>query len=98
MESGYVVGGTAWLWSQPDCEQQLDYLFIDEAGQMSLAMALVAGRAAKNIILLGDPQQLEQPQRAIHPHDSEVSALAPACGAEREGLPSSQYRVGKPTD
>jgi uncharacterized protein len=76
MENGYVVGGTAWLWSHPDCEQQLDYLFIDEAGQMSLAMALAAGRAAKNIILLGDPQQLEQPQQAIHPHDSGVSALA----------------------
>lgn len=71
-----VVGGTAWLWSNSSMEQQLDYLFIDEAGQMSLAMALAAGRAAKNIVLLGDPQQLEQPQQALHPEGSGIAALA----------------------
>jgi len=53
----------------------LDYLFIDEAGQMSLSQALAASRAAKNIILLGDPQQLEQPQRGAHPEGSDVAAL-----------------------
>ena len=56
-------------------EQQLDYLFIDEAGQMSLPMALAAGRAAKNIVLLGDPQQLEQPQQGTHPEGADVAAL-----------------------
>lgn len=76
LDDGYVVGGTAWLWSDEFMEQQLDYLFIDEAGQMSLAMALAAGRAAKNIILLGDPQQLEQPQQAVHPHGSGIAALS----------------------
>jgi uncharacterized protein len=54
---------------------QLDYLFIDEAGQMSLAVALAAGRAAKNIVLLGDPQQLEQPQQGSHPEGAGVAAL-----------------------
>ncbi|MCB9925601.1 MAG: TM0106 family RecB-like putative nuclease [Planctomycetaceae bacterium] len=72
---GAVVGGTAWLWANADAEQALDYLFVDEAGQMSLAMALAAGRAAKNIILLGDPQQLEQPQQGSHPEGAEVTAL-----------------------
>ena len=76
LNDGYVVGGTAWLWSGEIMEQELDYLFIDEAGQMSLAMALAAGRAAKNIILLGDPQQLEQPQQATHPYGGGVAALA----------------------
>ena len=76
LEKGTIVGGTAWLWSHEECEKKLDYLFIDEAGQMSLAMALAAGRAAKNIILLGDPQQLEQPQQAVHPHNSGVAALS----------------------
>ncbi len=47
---------------------------------MSLAMALAAGRAAKNIILLGDPQQLEQPQQAVHPHNSGVAALSHILG------------------
>ncbi len=76
INDGCVVGGTAWLWSDETMEQELDYLFIDEAGQMSLAMALAAGRAAKNIVLLGDPQQLEQPQQATHPEGSGIAALA----------------------
>jgi predicted RecB family nuclease len=70
-----VVGGTSWVWSRPELEGILDYLFIDEAGQMSLAMALAAGRAAKNIVLLGDPQQLEQPQKGSHPEGAEIAAL-----------------------
>lgn len=76
LDKGYVVGGTAWLWSNPELEGKLDYLFIDEAGQMSLAVAVAAGRAAKNIILLGDPQQLEQPQQGSHPEGAEVAALS----------------------
>ena len=75
VESGCVVGGTAWLWASEAMEDQLDYLFIDEAGQMSLAIALAAGRAAKNIVLLGDPQQLEQPQQGTHPEGAEIAAL-----------------------
>lgn len=77
---GTVVGGTAWLWSRDDMGQQLDYLFIDEAGQMSLAQALAAARAAKNVILLGDPQQLEQPQRADHPEGADVAVLGHLIG------------------
>ena len=75
LKNGAVVGGTAWLWSHQLMEGMLDYLFVDEAGQMSLAMALAAGRSAKNIVLLGDPQQLEQPQQGTHPEGSDVSAL-----------------------
>lgn len=75
IDLGMVVGGTAWLWSDDDFADSLDYLFIDEAGQMSLSQALAASRAARNIILLGDPQQLEQPQRGAHPEGSDVAAL-----------------------
>jgi len=75
LAEGYVVGGTAWLWSHEAMEEQLDYLFVDEAGQMSLAMAIAAGRAAKNIVLLGDPQQLEQPQQGTHPEGAGIAAL-----------------------
>jgi predicted RecB family nuclease len=72
---GKVVGGTAWLWAEPGSMEKLDYLFIDEAGQMSLSHALAASRAAYNLILLGDPQQLEQPQKGAHPEGSDVAAL-----------------------
>ncbi len=75
LKEGKVAGGTAWLWAGDDAVNTLDYLFIDEAGQMSLSQALAASRAAKNIILLGDPQQLEQPQRGAHPEGSDVAAL-----------------------
>ena len=75
LDHGKVVGGTAWLWGNAAVEQELDYLFVDEAGQMSLAMAVAAGRAAKNIVLLGDPQQLEQPQQGSHPEGAEAAAL-----------------------
>ena len=70
-----IGGDTAWRWSDPQLYQKLDYLVIDEAGQMSLAYVLAAGMSAKNIILLGDPQQLEQPQQGAHPEGVGVSAL-----------------------
>jgi uncharacterized protein len=72
---GVVYGGTAWLWASTDLRGALDYLIIDEAGQMALCQALAASRAAKNVILLGDPQQLEQPQRGAHPENSGIAAL-----------------------
>ena len=75
IEQGKVVGGTAWLWSHNDSREKLDYLFVDEAGQMSLSFVLAASRSAKNLILLGDPQQLEQPQRGAHPEGADVAAL-----------------------
>jgi uncharacterized protein len=75
VEAGKVVGGTAWLWAGDDMNEALDTLFIDEAGQMSLAHTLAAARSARNLVLLGDPQQLEQPQRGAHPEGSEVAAL-----------------------
>lgn len=75
LEEGKVLGGTAWLWAREDMAESVDYLFVDEAGQMSLAHVLAVGRAARNLVLLGDPQQLEQPQRGAHPEGAEVAAL-----------------------
>jgi uncharacterized protein len=71
----HVVGGTAWLWSKPDLTEAVDVLVVDEAGQMSLANVLACAQSAHNLVLLGDPQQLEQPQKATHPEGSELSAL-----------------------
>ncbi len=70
-----VVAGTAWLWSREEFFESVDVLFVDEAGQMSLANALAVAQAAKNIVLLGDPQQLDQPRKGSHPEGAEVSAL-----------------------
>src|SRR5262249_25078078 len=70
-----VLGGTVWVWSREDFFQTVDVLFIDEAGQMSLANVLAVAQAAKSLVLIGDPQQLEQPLRGSHPEGAEVSAL-----------------------
>jgi predicted RecB family nuclease len=73
--SGGVVAGTAWLFSRPEWKNQLDFLFIDEAGQVSLANAVAIARSAKNLVLLGDQMQLEQPVQGAHPGDAGLSAL-----------------------
>jgi superfamily I DNA and/or RNA helicase len=70
------AAGTAWLWSRPDMANSVDVLFVDEAGQMSLANVLAVSQAATSLVLLGDPQQLDQPQRGVHPPGADVSALA----------------------
>lgn len=70
-----LVGGTAFAWSRQDFEGAVDVLFVDEAGQMSLANALAVACGAKGLVLLGDPAQLEQPQKGVHPQGADVSAL-----------------------
>jgi uncharacterized protein len=70
-----VVGGTSWLWSPEPAFEALDVLFIDEAGQMSLADVLAVSQAARRLVLLGDPQQLERPLKGSHPEGAEKSAL-----------------------
>jgi uncharacterized protein len=70
-----VVGGTPFLWARPELQERLDVLFIDEAGQMSLANVLAASQCARSVVLLGDPQQLEQPQQGSHPTGADLSAL-----------------------
>ncbi len=56
-------------------QKSVDVLFIDEAGQMSLANALAVSQATATLVLLGDPQQLEQPQKGSHPDGVDASAL-----------------------
>jgi predicted RecB family nuclease len=71
-----VVGGTAWLWAREDMMGRMDVLFIDEAGQFSLANAVAVSPAAASLVMLGDPQQLNQPIQGTHPPGAEGSALA----------------------
>lgn len=70
-----VLGATAWQWARPSMRNTVDVLFIDEAGQMCLADAIAACEAARNLVLVGDPQQLEQPIQGTHPDGVGVSVL-----------------------
>lgn len=84
-----VVGGTAWLFARPDMEGQLDVLFIDEAGQFSLANSLAVAASARNVVLLGDPNQLAQPSRGAHPPGSDASVLGHMLGDDQTIAPQA---------
>ena len=70
-----VVGGTAFFFSRPEFEQTLDWLFVDEAGQVGLANMVAMGRVARNIALVGDPRQLPQVIQGAHPDPANLSCL-----------------------
>ena len=77
LRSGHaqVAAGTIWQWARAEYQNSVDTLFIDEAGQMSLADVIAAGQSARNLVLLGDPQQLERPLKGSHPEGAEKSAI-----------------------
>ena len=68
-----LVAGTAWLFARMN--KVLDFLFVDEAGQVSLANLVAMGLSARNIVLLGDQMQLGQPIQGSHPGRSGESTL-----------------------
>lgn len=70
-----VIGTTAWGFARSELENEFDYLFIDEAGQVSVANLIAMSRATKNIILMGDQMQLGQPSQGSHPGESGASIL-----------------------
>ncbi len=70
-----LVAGTSWLFVREAMVDALDYLFVDEAGQLALANIAAMTPAARNLVLLGDPQQLAQVSQASHPDGAGGSAL-----------------------
>ncbi|MBR9883425.1 MAG: TM0106 family RecB-like putative nuclease [Oceanospirillales bacterium] len=84
-----VAGATHFVWSREEAQGTLDVLVVDEAAQMSLANVLAISPAADTLILLGDPQQLEQPIQGSHPDGTDVSSLEHILG-EKQTLGSDQ--------
>ena len=70
-----LVGTTAWGFTREDLKQQFDYIFVDEAGQVSVANLVGMSGCCRNIILLGDQMQLGQPAQGSHPGLSGLSSL-----------------------
>jgi uncharacterized protein len=62
-------------------DEGFDFLIIDEAGQVSLADALAVSMAARNVIVLGDPQQLPQVAQASHEGVAGLSVMQHLIGA-----------------
>jgi predicted RecB family nuclease len=90
-----IAAGTAWMWARPEFRGSVDTLFVDEAGQMSLANVLAVTGAARNLVLLGDPQQLAQPSQAAHPPGSGVSALEHVLGDRATMPPDAGLLIDK---
>ena len=84
-----LVGGTGWTWSSAAFEGSVDVLVVDEAGQVSLANVLAVSRAANNLVLVGDPAQLEQPQKGVHPPGADLSALEHLLGGNALTIPAN---------
>ncbi|MCW2922665.1 MAG: protein of unknown function, putative recB domain [Thermoleophilia bacterium] len=93
-----LIGGTAWLFASPKfaepittvtgTDKPLSHLFVDEAGQLTMASLLPAAAAAERVVLVGDPQQLPQVTKGSHPAGANVSALRHVMGDARTIDPS----------
>lgn len=82
MADAHVGAGTAWLWARAGMRNTVDVLFIDEAGQFSLANTCAVAHATDSLVMLGDPQQLDQPLQGTHPPGIDVSGLQHILGPE----------------
>jgi predicted RecB family nuclease len=71
-----LVGGTVFHFCREDQRGTYDYLFVDEAGQVSLGNLVAMAGAAANIVLVGDQMQLPQPVQGVHPGETGLSSLA----------------------
>ncbi|MEO3998886.1 TM0106 family RecB-like putative nuclease [Mesorhizobium sp. CAU 1732] len=77
-----VVGGTAWLFARPDLIGTFSHVFVDEAGQVSIANLMAASGCASNIVLVGDQMQLPQPIQGVHPGETALSTLEYLLGGD----------------
>ena len=75
MDDFSLFAGTAWFFSNIRMSHSLDYLFIDEAGQVSLANTISMATSSKNLVLIGDQMQLSQPIRGTHEGYAKLSSL-----------------------
>jgi predicted RecB family nuclease len=75
-----LLAGTSWLFAREELDQHLDTLFVDEGGQFALADAIAVGTAARNLVLLGDPNQLAQVSQGSHPPGAGASVLGHLLG------------------
>jgi predicted RecB family nuclease len=75
-----LVSGTSYAWSNAKLQRVFDFIFIDEAGQVPLADALVVSMRAHNVVLLGDPLQLPHVSQGTHPVGVKLSILEHVLG------------------
>ena len=94
LKESNIVGGTAWLFCRPEFDQHFDYLFVDEAGQVSLANLIGMSTCARNVVLIGDPCQLPQVIQGSHPPPANLSCLKWILDGDR--IISDEYGIFLP--
>jgi uncharacterized protein len=77
-----LVAGTAWLFARNDFAGFCDTLIVDEAGQVALADIIATGHVARNLVFLGDPNQLPQVSQGAQPAAAKRSVLRHLLGEE----------------
>ena len=82
-----LLAGTSFLFSREDLDGSVDTLFVDEAGQIALADAIAVGTSARNVVLLGDPNQLPQVSQGAHPPGASASVLEHLLGEDETVRP-----------
>jgi uncharacterized protein len=75
-----LLAGTSFMFAREELAGAVDTIFVDEGGQFALADALAVGTAARNVIVLGDPNQLSQVAQGSHPPGAEKSVAAHLLG------------------
>jgi len=83
-----LIAGTMWVFTREEFDAAIDTLFIDEAGQVSLADALAGGTAARNLVFLGDPNQLPQVSQGAQPREAKSSGLRHLLGTHQTVPPT----------
>jgi predicted RecB family nuclease len=81
-EEALLIAGTSYLFAREELDQHVDTLFVDEGGQFSVADALAVGTASRNLVLLGDPNQLPQVSQGSHPPGADASVLGHLLGED----------------
>jgi uncharacterized protein len=89
-----LAAGTVFLFARPEMADLFDVLFIDEAGQLSLANVVAIAGCARSVVLLGDPNQLAQPSQGTHPPGVGVSALEHLLGLHQTIPPDRGIFLG----
>jgi uncharacterized protein len=77
-----LVAGTSFFFAREEVAGHVDTLFVDEGGQFSLADALAVGTAARNLVVLGDPNQLAQVSQGSHPEGADASVAGHLLGED----------------
>ncbi len=90
-----LLAGTSFLFSREELDGHVDTLFVDEAGQVALADVLALGTSARNLVLLGDPNQLAQVSQGAHPPGASASVLQHLLGEDETLRPGMGVFLGE---